>query len=364
MIDEKKTFFKPRTEAQIQKLHTSNAYSQRNLIERIDSLNPNDDALILRTRITPGRFFKGKKGEKLAGKQASLKAYHHGDIISLNVPTTLKQCLEESRIPLKFRQEAFEKALAELKEEEINYIGYTTRVNFGDRQVRFFPFVWMPEGVKFFGYAETQTEKGIEINTKYQNAERAKREGVSVPVVVPSRTQKQDKYRYRLIHVPILRGIENLATVLNLKPAVEVGQDEEDYTEPRSRPAHDRWNFRYTWKDESEGSNRITFYPHDVAAYIGIIKKELENHNMTPLEMNPFALTSRHGAELYKKLCNNILIYDPSLSGGKGGLRHLHIDEKCILWARAIKVFRHDDIAYWDPGRDGKLKDYDWTLKK
>ncbi len=364
MSEEKKTFFQPRTEAQIMKLHNSYASSQRNLIERIDDLNPDEDALIIRARIIPGRFFRSKEGE-LTGKQASLKAYHHGDVISLDVPKSWHRCLQEPRIPLKFRQEAFEKAFEGLKEDEINYIGYTTRVNFGDRQIRFFPFVWMPEGVKFFGYAEKLTDEQIKADTKYKDAERARREGVSVPVEIPSRTKKQGRYRYRLAHVPIIRGIENLATVLNLKPAFQVQEDEEDYAEPRrGRPEHDRWNFRYTWKNESEGSNRVTFYPHDVAAYLGIVKKELQNHNMTPMEMNPFALTSKHGAEIYKKLCNNILIYDPSLRAGKGGLRHLHIAEKSILWARAIKVFKHDDIAYWDPGRDGKLADYDWNFRK
>ncbi|MEK6819423.1 MAG: hypothetical protein AABY10_05840, partial [Nanoarchaeota archaeon] len=90
-------------------------------------------------------------------------------------------------------------------------------------------------------------------------------------------------------------------------------------------------------------------------------KNYLADHNMTPMEMNPFALTSRHGASFYNRLNNNVVIFDPSLRS-KHKHRKLHLAEKCILWARAIGKFGHDDIAFWDPSRDGKLKDYDWSI--
>jgi len=59
-------------------------------------------------------------------------------------------------------------------------------------------------------------------------------------------------------------------------------------------------------------------------------------------------------------LNNNVLIYDPSLQS-KDKLRKPHIVEKSVLLARAIRVFGHDETAYCDPVRDGKLRDYVWT---
>ena len=78
--------------------------------------------------------------------------------------------------------------------------------------------------------------------------------------------------------------------------------------------------------------------------------------------MKPFALFSRRGVEIYKRLCNNILIFDPT-STNKDHLRKLHLAEKSILLARAIGKFGHDEIAYWEPARDTKLKDYEWEIK-
>jgi len=82
---------------------------------------------------------------------------------------------------------------------------------------------------------------------------------------------------------------------------------------------------------------------------------------MTTMEMNPFMLVSRLGAEFCNKLNNNVLIYDPTLSG-KEKTRKPHIYEESKLIARAIGHFGHDDFAFWDWERDGKPQDYDWSI--
>ena len=347
----KKAFFQERTARQIQSLNPKRVYNQRGLVERIDDLSP-EETLEIRTRITPGRFFQGKK----TGEEASGKAYKHGDFLRLSHPKTQKECYECSEIPLATRARDFSQ-LQEMREGEINFIGYSTQTTFGDRIKRVFPFVWMPEGARVFAYAE-QMPEGIEVKT-YGDAKRVRREGADVVVTVPSRREKLGRYRFRLLHVPIIRGRENLATVLQLKPALIV---DEETGEPESqRTPHDLYNIRYTGETDPEASKVITFYPQDVAAYLAITKDQRKKHNWTPLEMNPFALPSKHQAQFYRKLCNNIVIYDPSLDS-KDKLRKLHLDEKCIFLARGIKKFGHDDFCFWDRDRDGKLKDYDWSI--
>ena len=43
---------------------------------------------------------------------------------------------------------------------------------------------------------------------------------------------------------------------------------------------------------------------------------------------------------------------------GKDKLRNLHLDEKCIILARSIAVKGPYETAFWDPRRDGHIKDY------
>ena len=349
----KKSFFEERTIAEIKGMKINKAYNQRNLVRTIDSLDPVEEVLEIRVQIVPGKFYINAENSA----QASRKCFKHGNLIVSSHPKTKDACSRCPEIPLAIRARDFS-ILKEMKEEEINFVGYSIQPNWADRIKRIFPFVFMPEGMRIFSYAETQT-KGIKIEV-YKDAKRVASEGTEAVVEVPSRTGKQGRYKFRIVHVPIVRSPENLSTILTLRSAVL--QDEGTGELVKGRTAHEQYNIRYKWKTDREGSNVITFYPHDLAAYIKIAGEELRQHNLTTMEFNPFALTSQHGADFYLKLENNVLIYDPSIKN-KDKLRKLHLAEKSILWARAIGIFGHDDIAYWDPSRDGKLKNYDWKIK-
>jgi len=348
----KKAFFKERTPAEIRKLHTNRTYKQYGLVERINGLSPDEEGLIIQAQIVPGRFYINVKN----GAQASRKCYHHGDLIALNHPETKEKCYDSDLTPLQLREQAFSE-LEKMKENEINFTGFSFQPGWGDRMKRIIPFVWCPEAERLFAYAENMTE-GIIVKS-YKDSKKVRIEGASVVLEVPSRKQKKPRYQFKLLHVPILRSQNNLASALSIKPALVYDESRE----PKSdRVAHDLFNVRYTWENQRQGSNTITFYPQDIAGYLGIIKEAYKTYNLTPLEMNPFALFSRKGTEFYKKLCNNVLIFDPSLKT-KDKLRKPHIAEKSILLARAIGRFGHNEIAYWDPARDGKIKDYNWAVK-
>jgi len=353
----KKSFFRERNSREIGDLSPKLVYTPRGLVDRIDNL-ASEETLQLQIPIVPGRFYRNTEN----GAEASRKAYKHGDLISLGHPRTLGECFECSEIPLQMRARDFQN-LQGMREEDINFVGYSFQPGWGDRTKRIVPFAWLPEGVRLFGYAENRAfgidGNGFDVEA-YDDVKKVKKEGASVIVDVPSRTNKNPRYKVKLSHVPVIRNQNNLASVLTLKPSVPL--DEETGEPTSKRPEHDTYNVRYTWENQREGSEVITFYPQDVAAYIGIIKHFNAKHNLTPIDMNPFALPSKHQAEFYNKLCNNLVIYDPSLSS-KDKLRKLHVAEKSILLARAIGKFGHDDFCFWDTGRDGKLKDYDWSVK-
>lgn len=340
---ERKSFFAERTAEEIRKLELSQASSQRNLVERISELGIRQ-GLVIKTQIIPGRFFQNVE----KGTEASRKCYKHGDLIASSQPRTQQDAYACQDIPLAIRARDFSQ-LKKMREDEINFIGYSWYpVQGRDRRKRVIPFVWLPEAVRLFGYAET-IAGGIQVKP-YADAKRVQVEGAEIICEVPSRTKKMPRYKIRMQHVPVQGTTERRAVIWSLASDFQI------------YPEHSKWNIRYTWRDDRESSDRFTFYPHDIAAYIAIAGNYWKQHNLTPMEMNPFMIVSRKGAEFYKKLGNNILVFDPT-AGGNEHLRKPHIAEKSILIARAVGIFGHDEIAYWSPERDGKLRDYDWQVK-
>jgi hypothetical protein len=343
---ERKSFFKERTVAEIMDLNKIRAYKQKNLIKKISDLDPSNDCLELRVRILPGRFFIGMDSTFESAK----KCYKHGDLISLTQPKTQKEAYDCKEIPLAIRQRDFISELQRRREEDIHVLGYSWYpVQGNDRRKRVVHFNWCPEALRVYGYAET-IANGIEVNA-YADAKRVKKEGADIVCTVPSRTKKRPRYVVKLQHVPVDGSTERRAVIWSL------GCE-------REAPLHSIYNIRYTWETDRESSDRLTFYPHDIAAYIAVAAYYSKQHNLTPMEMSPFALFSKKGADIYKKLCNNVLLFDPT-KNSKDNLRKPYIAEKDILLARAIGIFGPNEIAFWDfeSGRDGRLSNYNWSIK-
>jgi len=374
MTEQRKSYFVERDSAEIQELSITPAYNQRDLVQRIEDLNPAEDALEIRTVIIPGKFRKGNQGY-----QASRKCFKHGELVALSQPSSLAETYDSHEIPLSLRTKSLSQ-LKDRKQEEIDFVGYSWRPVFGrNRTKRIVPFVWLPEGARIFSYAENYSvysqrnpntwdiEKKLGIKVEaYPDAKKVRTEGASVVVEVPSRTEKKQRYRFGFLHVPFIPNNPeretnyNLATVLSLQPALIREDEEAESTDGRT--PHAVYDIQYKFEQSREQSPVVRFTPQDVAGYLGIIKKQLaEQHNITALMFNPFALPSRHQAEFYKKLCNNVLIYDPTLSS-ENKLRKLHLAEKSIILSRAIGHFGHDNFAYWDPTRDGLYKNFNWKI--
>lgn len=374
-----KAFFRERTEAEIKGLNRNIANHQKDLVERIEALNPTDETLIIMARVTPNRFFKGVT----SGNEASRKCYKHGDYIALQQPETLEETYASKDIPLDLRT----RALAEVglrtkrdgekvkkRQEEINYLGLSWRPIFGRVKPKILlSFRDAVEGAKLFSYAENysthkqgEEEKfGLKVDI-YRDAQRVKIEGAGCVVVVPSRTEKQPRYRFGIMHVPVIPNNpdegknHNLAIALSMRPSLLV--EEETGERVVGRTPFSDYLVKYKLLESREGSDALQLSPQDVAGYLGILKKELtEAHNQTPLTFNPYPLPSQHQARFYSKLRNNVLIFDPTLDS-KDKLRKLHLDEVSILLGRAIEHFGQHDFAFWDPTRDGIYKNYDWSI--
>lgn len=342
----KKSFFNERTPAEIMRMDLKRVDRARGLVDRILTLNPEREALQLMIGITPGRFYAGR----LDSVEASRKCFKHGDLIALSQPTSEREALACNEIPLAIRMRDFAERLEGWREEDINFVGYSWRPVVGEDRKRIVPFVFLPQAVQLFGYSEGVG--GIEVKP-YDNAKRVKREGATIICEVPSRTEKHGRYKLTLQHVPVDNGTGKRAAVWGLKHKFDSGEE----------PGHTTFSdIRYTWESGRESSDVIRFNPHSIAAYIAVIKHYNAQHNLTPLEMNQFALPSKLGADFYKRITNNVVIFDPTLTG-KQKFRKLHLDEKSIMFARFIGNVGSHESVYWEPTRDGKLKDYDWSVK-
>jgi len=337
----RKLFFKERTLAEIKALNLKQVYSAGNLVRRILDLS-NEDSLELRFPLIPGRF----RAHTRNSTEASRKCYKHGDLITLSQPKTQGGAYESREIPLQVRKRDFDK-LRTFKEEEINFLGYSFYpVQGRDTRKRVVPFAWLPEARRLFAYAENLAG-GIEVRV-YDDAERVDREGAEAVCKIPSRTKKKGRYRVKLSHVPVFINTEGNAIAYSLKSDFEISPEIRTYAD-----------IRYTWRDDRESIDRFVFYPQDIAAYMAVINNYAKQHKLGPITFSPIALISRKEAEFYKKLCNNVVIYDLSLQG-RNKTRKLHVPEKSILIARSIKVLGHDETMFSDAIRDGKLRDYDW----
>lgn len=370
---QKKSYFQERTSKEIKALHTQSVDHQRDLVERINELDKNSDALLIKdVQIVPKRFFYFG-GEVLTGAEASNKCRKHGNLIPLEQPKTLQDSYESHQIPLDLRVQALGK-LQKIKQENNSFVGISWRPVFGnDRLKRVVVFDSVPRGVRRFSYAENYSsyvlqglsKSGVKVQA-YADSERVRKEGATVVVEVPAESEKTPKYRFAIMHVPYIPNNPqretnfNLATVLSLRPAT-ITDDKDD---PNTcRTPHDVFSgISYKFLESREESGVLRYSPLDIAGYLGIIKKQLsEEHNMTGLMFNPFPLPSLHQKDFYLKLSNNVLIHDPSLLS-KDKYRHLHLAEKSILLSRAIGFFGHDNFSYWDPTRDGVFKNYDWKV--
>ncbi len=344
----KKSFFNERTEPQIRGLGISSVSVQRGLVDKILSLDASKQALELRFQLIPGRFYAGTRNSA----QAARKTYKHGVYLNLSQCRTIEEALYEQRLPHEIRREDFDLKLGSKKEEDIEVQGYAFRpIQGNDVRKRLVPFPWIFEGARLFGYGIKNTE-GIKV-MPYDDAERVQTEGASVPVSVPAREDKKQRYLIR---------VDNVAVVDNQNKHVIWPGFTTTYSEGKVSE-HSFWSFGYKFINDRESSRNVILYPQDVAAMLGIVRHFLiEEENPVPWNMNPFAKPSFFAANYYRLLCNNVLVRDPKLKR-KSKLRKLYIPEKSILLARLIGKFGHDETMFWQKGRDpDKIQDYDWSI--
>jgi hypothetical protein len=354
----RKKFFEERSVAEIRSLYLQRAHTQRDLVRKIKNLNPDSDSIVIQSRLTPGKYFRGGVDSELASKRNIIR----GRYIKLKIPKSLTEAIENPRIPLDYREEFMEQAFKGRKEEEIDFVGFSWNPFFGKTlKTKQVPFYGGPEGARIIAHSQISRDlpgivgenAGIEI-VPYTNTPRVSKEGGKITLKIPSRTEGHQKYEMKFTNVPLVEATDRFNN-----PRALIWNLERNYV---IWPKDAFWRFAYTPGKNPETSDRDIFIPQDIAAYVSLANYEQkQNHNLVPMVVNPFPLPSKKQAEFYMKLKNNVLIFDPKLSS-KHHLRKLHLDEIAILLARQAFVEGHNETMYWDWGieKGGRFRDYDW----
>ncbi len=348
----KKSFFANRTVPQVKALDTREVYHQRGLVDKIECLNPESQAIILKAELIPRSFAPGAENSF----EVARKFWKHGPYLVLSQPGTIEEALETQYHPLEIRRRDFDSKLRKSKsgkptqEEHIRFLGYSFRPIQGpDKVKRMVPFSRILDGARLFAYA-SQKAGGIEVRT-YDDSARVETEGGVAIVRVPSTSEKKERYLMRVAGFPLFDNPEQFSIAWGFR------------TTGRNLPEHKVWTFGYKFKEDTEQSNAVILDDKDVAAAYAIAAHYMVNgHNSVPWEMIPIAKPSESQVSFDFKLGNNVLVYDPTTST-KDHLRQLYMAERSILHGRRVALKGHDETMFWKAGRDSKLTDYVWNLQ-
>lgn len=358
---QKKPFFRRRKVSEIKKLDISSFSTRNGLVERITGLEP-DHALELRVSLTPGEFFRGNKNGSRAGRLAG----KYGSLVEIGEPEPGE--LPKQTIAGNLAQ------LSHIPEQDVKHIGYSfaplsdtglweiTK----DERPRIVRFSSLLEASKLLSYSEQLIESpqfeergrraaGI-FPTVYEDAKRVNAQGASALVLVPSRTSNVGRYKVQLDHLPVRENEFANSIIWSLRAEYR-----------GERTGDSPGNLRFGSLNEVESPGALEMHPHFIAAYWGTANyygfDEEGPKSSVLMRMNPFALPSRALVAFYKKLKNNVVIFDRTLNKNSNGrqLRWLHQDEI----DRAIGMYiatQGTEASIRTPKRDKSLKDYDWEI--
>jgi len=273
------------------------------------------------------------------GYENAKKFMKHGLEVKPRRYYTLEQATREGRTPVQLREEAFNAIQGH------EFCGYTFMPVGRDRRKRKVSLIECLEGSRLFAYSHQVPGTGIKVRA-YAEAKRVRREGAEVVAEVPSRTEGQGRIQLKLVSVPFTDSPEKYIISLN------IGSD-------HSCPSK-RFNIRYKYADDKEGSGIVNICAHEIAAYLALIQQQWDEKNVIPLQMSQFAISTQEIVNYYLRLRNNVLVRDETLRSKDKLRKPDRADTEIALWA-LVESLKHDRTFYSRKSRDGDVADYNWV---
>jgi len=325
-----KRFFREPTKAQIKALDCSEA--KKDLVDRILALDEGQGLIIARTLVPPAY-------------RNSWHFLRHGDRVPLrgSIDVDPERAPREAT-PVDYRIRAFHA----LKERMGAYSGYEYHpIDIRphapvDARIRRISLVECLEGARIFAYTHQVPMASIDVE-QYTNAGAVAKDGATFPVKVPSRQKGSRRYSFSMVSVPLANNSH--------KFRISWGSLSRGHNCKRSQ----YMGLRYSAKEDSEVFN---WCAHEVSAYLQIMALQRKNDNRIPLQMSQIALPTPATKDFYKRLCDSVLLQDPSIES-RDRLRVLNkAEQEILLWGLVYKKDHHTSFFAKD-----HLGKYDWALR-
>lgn len=303
---------------------------QKNLVEkRISELDSGEYTILDLTSILP------------KGYESARKFMKHGPEVKPQRIYTLEQAVRNARTPVQLREEAFNNI------KNPFYCGYTFLPVGRDRRKRKVSLIECLEGARIFAYAHQTSGTGIKVKP-YDDAKRVRQDGAEIVVEVPSREEDQPRIQLKLVSIPVVDSPEKYIISLGFGSDHSCGSK--------------RFNIRYRYSDDKEGSGIVNVCAHEIAGFLEVIEHYInERKNLVPLQMSQIAIPSQATVDYYLKTLNNVVVKDPTLKK-KPQLRKMDRAEKEIALWNFVLHHSHDRTFFSKGSRDGNLADYNWEI--
>jgi len=193
------------------------------------------------------------------------------------------------------------------------------------------------------------THGGVKVKP-YADARKVAVEGAEVIVSVPSMSVSNDNYEFKLIRETIVDNEEQFVIGSMFASTHECGDKQFN-------------NIRYKYADDKEDSKLVNICKHEAAARLGIIEyyyREDEKFNYVPLKNSFIPLLSRRFAYGACRALDSLLIFDDD---AKDECRKPRAGELEAIYWLLVHQLGPENALFSSTNRDGKLKNYNWSLR-
>ena len=275
------------------------------------------------------------------------KFLRHGPFVQVETPKSIDEAVEGHMTPWILRREAFDAV------SSMYHPGYSFRLIEGyrkDQRERRVRLVELCEALRILTYG-VQTGNDIVIEKIYADSQRASKDGATVSISVPSRSEKQERYRFRMSSVVIDSNDPYSYVAAN------------GFLTDIHFPARS-WAFRFNYYNDKEDSHVVNIFAPEIAAYYKLMMEELHRQhkpNKSVAEMSPFGVPTNVTVNYYKHLLSKVAVYDTELKS-KSKLRKLNkAEQEVLLWA-LIRERKYEQTFFRKISSDGPVMDLDWRL--
>ncbi len=333
----KKSFFREPTRAQISRRNKIEI-SPAELDEAIDELKNTDNYILVRGILVPAQYDSHRKFIK-----------HAPEIIARH-PKSQIETQTHRQFPYQAKREALNKIIENEKsgKPKIDFAGWGFYPFQLDGRKRRILFTTDFEAAQLYAYAH---QSGAQISVKpYADSKRVRKEGAEIMVEVPSRTEGRNRYKFKLMSVPVIDSPEKFVIAHNL------GTN-------HSCPDVD-FRIRYRFEDQAETSQVVNLDSHVGAAYLAVIDFFWLPENgriKVPLNCGQFDIPTSAALEFYKSLAGRVLIQETKTS--EPGKPNKAERNKAI--SDRLKSRGYNWMFFPTKKIDNQVnvRDYNWTLK-